>query len=87
MITVTKKDKEGNVVESKTFDNRMLSAICLAAGGGGLTEAQTIVAMMLQDNLINHGYVKCHFGRVIITMDDDGEAARVLNNIKEKANG
>ena len=36
---------------------------------------------MLQDNLINHGYDKCHFGRVVITMDDDGEAARVLNNI------
>lgn len=77
MIKVTYKG------ESRAFPNKMLQEVALEVAGGGWTEKQTIVAMMICDNLIDHGHCKLHGGKMVITMDDDGETGKILNRLTE----
>lgn len=77
MIKVTHKG------EARAFPNKMLQEVALELAGGGWTEKQTIVAMMICDNLIDHGVCKLHGGRTVITMTDDGETEKALDRLME----
>ena len=73
--------------QNRAFPNKMLSTVCLEiAMGGDLSEdppsqKQLVIAAMLMDNLLNHGYVKTLFGRMTITITDDGETSKVLDHL------
>lgn len=69
----------------RAFPNEMLYEIALEVAGGGYTEKQTIVAMMIVDNLIDHGKVKLAGGKILITMDDDGQTEKLLSNLSNGA--
>ena len=77
MIRVTYKDEI-----SRAFPNHLLEEIGLELAGGGETEKQVIVAMILKDNLINPGYAKLNGGKLHITLTDDGAAQQVIEKAK-----
>jgi hypothetical protein len=53
MIRVTPKNKD-----SRTYPDAALENICLVYAGGGATQAQTIKAMLLANNVREKGIVK-----------------------------
>ena len=53
MIRVTLKGKE-----PRTYSDKLLENICLHYAGGGATQAQTIKAMLLAQNVREKGLVK-----------------------------